>query len=138
MAVEALMVHGVDLRQPLRWFGLWRGAGLLLVVWVIYESLTPTPIDTSGVEFGDKYGHFLAYFTMMSWFTQLYRRPRHTLLLFAFIAMGVTLEFIQGQTGYRTFDYANSLGACGAWLLASGSFSSLLLCVEQRLNFISR
>ncbi len=123
-------------RQPLRWFLLWRALGCLWVVWVIYESLTPSPITTPGIEFGDKIGHFSAYFIMMGWFAQLYHRARHLLLLLAVIALGVVLEFVQGQTGYRLFEYAdmavNILGACSAWWLA-GSFSSLLLRVERFL-----
>ena len=123
------------MRQPLRWFGLWRGIGWLFVVWVIYESLTPSPIQTPGIEFGDKIGHFSAYFIMMGWFAQLYRRSRHLLFLSAFIALGVVLEFAQGQTDYRVFEYAdmvaNSLGACVAWLLAGGPFSLMLLRAEQ-------
>lgn len=124
-------------RQPLRWFGLWHGAGWLLVVWVIYESLTPSPFQTQGIQFGDKIGHFCAYFMMMGWFAQLYHRSRHLLFLAGFVTLGVVLEFLQGQTGYRAFEYAdmaaNSLGALSSWLLAGGSLSSLLLRLERRL-----
>jgi VanZ family protein len=131
------MPGAVAARQPLRWFALWRGAGWLWLVWVIYESLTPTPMQTPGIEFGDKIGHFCAYFIMMGWFAQLYHRSRHGLFLLAFIALGVALEFLQGQSGYRAFEYAdmaaNSLGALSGWLLAAGSFSFLLLRLEQRL-----
>ena len=141
VAGEALMFQG-DAQQPLRRFALWRTVGLLFVVWVIYESLTPSPIETPGIEFGDKIGHFSAYFMMMMWFAQLYRRSRHLVLLVGFIAMGVALEFVQEQTGYRAFEYAdmlaNSLGASVAWLLAGGTFSSLLLRLEQRLFVTSR
>jgi VanZ family protein len=127
----------MNMRQPLCWFVFWRGIGWLFVAWVIYESLTPSPIQTPGIEFGDKIGHFSAYFIMMGWFAQLYRRSRHLLFLAVFIALGVAMEFVQGQTGYRAFEYAdmaaNSLGALSSWLLAAGSFSSTLLRVEQRL-----
>lgn len=125
--------------QPLRHFFVWRGMGWLFVVWVIYESLTPSPVATPGIEFGDKIGHFLAYFILMGWFAQLYVRSRHTLLLCLCIALGVGLEFIQEQTGYRMFEYADmmadAMGALLAWLLARGAFATLLLRAEQR--FIS-
>lgn len=136
------MAQVVAARQPLRWFGLWCGLGWLFVVWVIYESLTPNPIQTPGIEFGDKIGHFVAYFLMMGWFVQLYQRSRQLLFLMLFIALGVALEFVQGWTGYRAFEYADmaadTLGAGFAWLLARGPFSSLLLRLEQRLSFTPR
>lgn len=130
------MLPGVP--QPLRWFGLWRGLGWLFVVWVVYESLTPNPIQTPGIEYGDKIGHFSAYFTMMGWFAQLYHRSRQWLFLLLFIVLGVVLELVQGQSGYRAFEYAdmvaNSLGAGMAWLLAAGPFSALLQRVERSLS----
>ncbi len=136
------MAQGVAARQPLRWFGWWCGLGWLFVVWVVYESLTSNPIQTPGIEFGDKIGHFGAYFIMMGWFAQLYHRSRQWLFLVVFIALGVALEFVQGQTGYRAFEYADmvadTLGAGFAWLLARGSFASLLLHIERRLSFIPR
>ena len=129
------MPENFGMRQPLRQFGVWRGIGWLFVAWVIYESLTPTPIQTPGIEFGDKIGHFSAYFVMMGWFAQLYSRSLHRWFLALFIALGVVMEFIQGQSGYRAFEYAdmaaNSLGACMAWLLARGSFASMLLRIER-------
>jgi VanZ family protein len=122
-------------RQPLRWFFLWFALGWCFVVWVIYQSLTPDPIETPGIEFGDKLGHFSAYFVMMAWFAQLYKAQRHVVCLISFVLLGVGLELIQGQTGYRVFEYAdmaaNSLGALMAWGLAKTSFATLLCRVEQ-------
>lgn len=127
----------VNRHQPLRWFGRWRALGWLFVFWVIYESLTPNPIQTPGIEFGDKIGHFSAYFIMMGWFAQLYRRRWHLPVLVLFVLLGIALEFVQGQSGYRAFEYADmaadALGAALAWWLAAGRFSSLLLRFEQRI-----
>lgn len=123
-------------RQPLRWFFLWFVLGWCFVVWVIYQSLTPDPIETPGIEFGDKLGHFSAYFVMMAWFAQLYKEQRHVVCLISFVLLGVGLEVVQGQTGYRVFEYAdmaaNSLGALVAWGLAKTSFATLLCRVERR------
>lgn len=137
MAGESLMVAVLSVRQPLRWFGLWSALGWMLVLWVVYESLTPNPIQTPDIEYGDKIGHFMAYFLMMGWFVQLYQRGWQRWLLLLFITLGVAIEFIQGQSPYRLFEYAdmaaNSLGASTAWLLAHGPFSAQLLRIEQRL-----
>ena len=124
-------------RQPLHLFPLWRVVGWLLVVLVLYLSLTSDPLQPPDIESGDKIGHFLAYFTLVFWFCQLYKRNTHTLLLGLFVAMGVLLEFIQGQTGFRLFDVAdmlaNSAGAVGGWLLVKSAYAEVLVAIERRL-----
>ncbi len=104
---------------------------------VFYLSLTPVAINVERFEYGDKVGHFFSYFILMSWFAQLYQQSRHLLLLVLFIAMGVLIELLQGQTSYRLFDYAdiaaNSFGAVFAWSLAKTAYASLLLRLEQKV-----
>lgn len=90
-----------------------------MIVWL---SLTPAPprID---IEQGDKLGHFLAYGSLMYWFCLLYVRRKERLAYAAlWVAMGVGLEFIQGQLGYRTYElfdmFANTLGVLIGWALS--------------------
>lgn len=113
----------LGLRRELRWFRLWWWIGAGLVLGVIYLSLTPHPPRTPGLWQGDKLGHFSAYFTLMFWFGQLYLRPLHGRWLLGFILLGIGLEFVQGQTSYRSFEYAdmaaNSLGALIAWAIVA-------------------
>jgi VanZ family protein len=93
----------------------WAGA----IVWL---SLTPAPprVDFSH---SDKLGHVLGYGLLMFWFCQLYL-GRKTRAAYAalFIAMGIALEFVQGQFGYRTYDMvdmlANSVGVLLGWAAA--------------------
>lgn len=124
-------------RKALRWFRLWWSCGILLVVVVWYQSLSATPIESPAFEGGDKLGHFLVYFGLMSWFAQLYHRSAHHGLLCVFVGMGVALEILQGQTGYRMFEYAdmlaNSTGALLAWGLARGGYKDLMMRFESRL-----
>lgn len=111
---------------------LWLGIGWLAVVAVIYLSLTPRPINMP-MSYGDKWGHLLAYGMLMGWFVQLYRR-RSLLLLHALflIALGVSLEFLQGLTG-RYFEYADMaanttgvlLGLLVTWTPARGVLGAL-------------
>lgn len=82
-------------------------------------SLTPQP-PTIDVEQGDKLGHFAAYGLLMLLFCEIYELPRTRLVYAAgFIAMGVALEYLQGMTGYRTFDVfdmvANGIGVALGW-----------------------
>ena len=123
--------------QALRWFKLWLTLGWLLVAAVIYLSLTPQPIEID-IEQGDKLGHILAYLTLMIWFAQLYRRPMHVWWGVGFVALGVALEYVQGWTGYRDFDYfdmvADGIGVAAGWLIGGTSLASLLRSLEQRFN----
>ena len=101
---------------PVPYLRLRQVIGLFLIGCVVYLSLTPHPIEVPG-NHGDKYGHIVAYVTLMVWFGLMYRTLRdHLGLAIAFIGLGVGLEFMQRLTEYRTFDVAdmgaNALGVC--------------------------
>lgn len=69
----------------------------------------------------DKLHHSLAYFACMFCWGQVYIRPLSRLkLAILFIAMGALIEYIQGLTPYRAFEWrdmaANSVGVITAWL----------------------
>lgn len=89
---------------------------------IVWLSLTPAPPDLE-LAYGDKLGHFAAYGLLMLWFCVLYPR-RKTRILYAagFVAMGIGLEFLQAELGYRTYEvfdmYANTLGVLLGWAAA--------------------
>ena len=98
-----------------------------MIVWL---SLTPAPPKID-LEEGDKLGHFLAYGSLMLWFCLLYpRRATRIAYALAWTGMGIGLEFIQGQLGYRTYEvydmYANTLGVLIGWAAAFISPRDLL------------
>ncbi len=125
------------MRQALRWFKWWRAIGWLLVALLIYLSLTPNPIDIDMDE-GDKIGHAFGYMGVMLWFVQLYERRRHVWWGIGFVALGIALEYLQGWTGYRNFEYldmvADAVGVVGGWLLGGTALARLLLGLERRLQ----
>lgn len=88
--------------------------GWVLVAAIIVISVIPSPPSVD-FEQGDKLGHLLAYGGVMFWFSQLYQTTR-TRLAYAvgFIAMGISLEFVQRALGYRSFEVldmvANTIG----------------------------
>jgi VanZ family protein len=92
-----------------------------MVATVVWLSLTPAPPQID-FEQGDKVGHFLAYGSLMFWFSQLYEKRTRLFYAIGFVAMGVALEFVQGGLGYRSYEvfdmYANALGVLLGWALA--------------------
>ena len=131
------MASIIEAKKPLRLRRLWIAIGYLLIAFVVYSSLTPSPI-TIPVEHGDKYGHVLAYGTLMFWFAQLYAgsKPR-VLWACVFVSMGIALEFLQQLTDYRTFEIADMIAdACGVligWVAAPPRSPSLLEFIESRM-----
>lgn len=89
---------------------------------IAWLSLTSAPPEVD-IEYGDKLGHFAAYGLLMFWFSQLYpKRTTRVAYAIGLVAMGVGLEFLQGQLGYRTYEvfdmYANTLGVLLGWAAA--------------------
>lgn len=114
---------------------LWLAIGWALILLVIYLSLIPAPPSIPGEE-GDKIGHVLAYATLMMWFLQLYAGlPRRLVLALAFVALGIALEFVQRDTGYRTFEIADmvadSVGVAVGWLVAPPRTRNALRLLER-------
>ncbi|OQR92739.1 hypothetical protein ACHHYP_03303 [Achlya hypogyna] len=101
---------------------VWRVVGVGGVGLLLYLSLTPRVValpPTGGVG-GDKIGHAAAYAVLMFWWAQLDScKPR---LATALILLGVVLEFLQGATGYRSFDFgdmaANATGVILGWAMS--------------------
>ncbi len=98
---------------------VWLTLGWGLVLTVIYLSLTPKP-PSIDVSFGDKIGHFLAYATLMGWWSQL--DTRHCRLALLFVLMGLSMEIAQSFTDYRQGDIfdmaANTIGVGLGWVSA--------------------
>ena len=97
-------------------------AGWAWAAAIVWLSLTPSPPEVD-IAHSDKLGHFAAYGLLMFWFAQLYpERKARVAHALGFIAMGVGLEFAQGQLGYRTYEvfdmYANTLGVLLGWAAA--------------------
>jgi VanZ family protein len=88
---------------------------------VVVLSLVPSP-PHSGLDGGDKLGHFLAYAALTYWFGQFYFHRTRAAYALGFVAMGIALEFAQGALGYRSLELAdmaaNTLGAAAGWAAA--------------------
>jgi len=114
---------------------VWLFVGWMLVLIVIYLSLTPAPVQLP-VEQGDKFSHVFAYFTLMSWFANLYPdRARRTRFAIGFVALGIVLEFLQQWTGFRSFEVtdmaAGAVGVALGWLLAPPRIPNYLSIADR-------
>jgi VanZ family protein len=114
---------------------LWLTLGWILVVFIVYESLTPSPVEIP-IEQGDKLGHMAAYLALMSWFANIYEDTGERLACaLGCISLGVGLEFAQRLTATRTFDVADMLagvvGVLAAWLLAPPRLPNYLHLAER-------
>jgi VanZ family protein len=122
--------------RPLRLVKVWLPLGWFAVCILIYESLTPSPPDLPEFPLADKLAHFMVYAWIMLWFGFIYKRGEKYLLLgLSLILLGVTLEFLQGASGYRSMEVSdassNALGVFAGWLLARTRLSSTLLWMER-------
>ena len=120
--------------MTLKFHKTWLNVGLGFVVLVIYLSLTSDPPNLGSPE-GLKIGHLLAYGWLMLWFAQIYRSTS-TRLWFAaaFVALGIGLEYLQGLTDYRGFEYSdmyiNSAGVALGLLLGRSALQDGLSAFE--------
>lgn len=100
---------------------LWLAAGWFIIAAIIQLSLFTTYVPQPTINHGDKLHHFIAYGTLMLWFAQAYQGKTRLQLAFAFIALGVLIEFIQPITG-REFSLldmlANSIGVGLGYFIA--------------------
>lgn len=118
--------------QTIRRLWLLGGIAILLLLWVL--SLIPQP-PTFGVKNEDKFFHVIAYGGTMWWWGQYWPRLQQRVrLAIVFTLMGIAVEFVQGWTGWRTFDtrdmVANGSGVLLGWALVQSPAGSLL----SRLN----
>ncbi|MEK7322948.1 MAG: VanZ family protein [Pseudomonadota bacterium] len=123
-----------EARRALRWFDLWRGLGWSMIAAVLYLSLMPNP-PSLDVSAGDKWSHAAGYAGLMLWFAQLYARPLHWRLAAGLIGLGVSIEFAQGMTDYRSFEYldmlADASGVFIGWWLGGTRFGAILQRAER-------
>lgn len=115
---------------------VWLGTGWLWIVLVCYLSLMPHPPEPVSFEGADKLEHLLAYAGLMLWFCQVYvTRTARSSVLVGLVALGVCIEWLQGMSGYRYFEYADMLANSGGvllgWGLAHTRLGRVILVLER-------
>ena len=115
---------------------LWLTIGAFYIGIILAASLLKAPDINVIINHTDKAAHFLTYFILVGWFVQLYQKlSSRIIILISAIALGMLIEFLQGMTTYRSFDFAdemaNSIGALSAFILARTTFDSLLATFDH-------
>ncbi len=123
--------------RAFRWPTVWLAGAWLFVFAVVFLSLLPLPANGSPGG-SDKIAHFAAYGLMMFGFTQIYVTHRARIAIGAgLVLLGITLEFLQGYTGYRSFEVAdmaaNAAGVFIGWALGPPRTPNLPALLERAL-----
>ena len=116
---------------------LWLLIGYAFIIFIFYGSLSSNPIEMD-VQFFDKISHALSYFVLMGWFAQLYHQVKvKAVLAVMFIAMGISIEYLQQAGGVRYFEIndmlANTLGVVIAFVLSFTAFRDVLFKIDNVL-----
>lgn len=123
--------------------GSWLALGWMWVAAIFYLSLMPHPPEPVHFINADKFEHALAYCLLMLWFSQVYRqRAARMLLAVLLLAMGVAIEYLQRETGYRTFDFADMLadavGVLVGWAWARTALGRVFAYLEHHFARINK
>ena len=129
----------------------WVFAGYVAIFILLYYSLLPHIVTLSqAVESirahflafipQDKFYHLVAYFFLMGWFSQIYRKKNHWKPAFFLLLFGIGVEFLQRGVGGRQADVsdvlANLSGILFAWGLARTQFAYMLVLTERRFRIL--
>ena len=98
----------MERRHSLHYRRLWQVVAWALLALVVWLSLTPSPPHPP-VLVWDKAQHALAYAVLAGWFMQAWERRANIPWAIVLLGIGIALEYIQGLTGYRDFDYGDML-----------------------------
>ena len=127
----------MPVEAALRHKNIWRSIAWLIILAIIVLSLMPNPDRLTPFSASDKFLHALAYGVSMLWFGLCFNRNKLFFIGGGLVLLGIVLEFMQGQTGYRTMSLldiiANCVGVSAGLLLSFSPLSRSLQYIEQRL-----
>jgi VanZ family protein len=132
------MNETVSKERVLRLSSLWKTTAYLIILAIIVLSLIPNPDEVTPFQVSDKILHALAYAVAMFWFGLCFRRERLYKISLILLILGIVIEIIQGQTGYREmslFDIFANVAGIVIGLLLSFSRLSLTLQYIEKLFF---
>jgi len=113
------------------------GWGMVMTI-IILSLIPPQLTHMPAVEHIDKVGHFIAYFSLMAWFAQIYHTSQQRFYcVLGFVLLGLGLEILQGLTSTREASWldllTNIIGIALAWQITR-KHSYILVILEQQLG----
>ena len=126
----------IPVKGELRHKNIWRSIAWLIILVIIVLSLIPDPEDLTPFSASDKLMHALVYAVSMLWFGLCFKKERLFIIGAGLVLLGIALEIVQGQTGYRTMSLndiiANCIGVFIGLLISFSHVSKSLHYIEQR------
>jgi VanZ family protein len=123
--------------RVLKYSNLWQVIAYFIILLIIFLSLIPNPEEVTPFSASDKVLHIIAYAVAMFWFGLCFRRDRLYVIGIVLVILGILIEIVQGQTGYREMSlydiYANITGIVIGFLLSFSRLSLTLHYIEKLL-----
>lgn len=121
---------------PLRYPKAWLGLGLVLLAVALTLALLPQPRGVP-IVYNDKVTHALAFATLMSWFSGIFRFRLAPALALALVGYGALIEILQSFTPTRQPELADlvadTVGILLGWLLCAAGLRHWCSRVESWL-----
>lgn len=107
--------HDTWRQVGLRYRRIWQSTGVAMILLVVWLSLADIYLPQVPSSLGDKINHLFAYGVLMGWHGQFFIAMRQRVILaVGLILLGLSMEYLQGVTAYRHFDWvdacANAVG----------------------------
>lgn len=122
---------------PLRWRLAWQLGGLVLITAVVLASVVP-PFSIWAAQGEDKLMHALAYLVLSSYYAGVVRPKRYALVALGLLGLGIALEFLQRELGYRIADpwdvAANAMGIALGLVAGLLGLSGWARAIERRYH----
>ncbi|WP_241558882.1 VanZ family protein [Halobacteriovorax sp. HLS] len=116
---------------------LWLGLGITYIIAMFYFSLRYEKPGKPPFEHFDKILHFNAYLLLMGYFSLTHEKKNHFKLLITFVLMGISIEFLQLASGYRSFELldvvANTAGLICGGIISRTYFPNLITKLDSLL-----
>jgi VanZ family protein len=123
--------------NPLRLAPLWWAAGVMLALFIVFESLTPSP--PMPARLSDKLAHAASYGALSFWFAGIFEQRSYPALAGLLLALGMLVEVAQYLMGFgRAAEWgdvaANFMGITVALAIAYAGLGVWMLRIERGLG----
>ena len=107
------------LKKELHFYNFWNLCILVSLAAITFISLTPSvPTISDPIPFLDKFVHIGLYFIEGLFILSVSKKNIHTHSAIFLSAFGLLMEFCQGQTAYRSFEWLDLLANIAGILMA--------------------